>query len=363
MESQITIEKAKYSRIKEVDFTNIPFGRIFSDHMFMADYYDGAWRDFRIVPFGKFPFHPATSALHYGQSIFEGLKAYKSIHGEVQLFRPQKNIERLNKSARRMAMPEFPEDIFFRALNELMRLDHAWIPSNDEGSLYIRPLMFATDEYVGIKPSDNYRLIIFTCPVGPYYDKPVKVWMDDRFVRAFPGGVGTAKAAGNYGATLYAVKLARARGYDQLLWLDGIEHRYLQEIGTMNVFFQIDECLVTPTLEEGTILEGITRDSVITLLREEGVEVQERRVTVDEIFEAYDKGLLKDAFGTGTAATISQIAEIGYKDKKIILNQLAADRYSSMLKEKLEDIKRSKIPDRYNWMYRIETSVAASKSK
>ncbi len=363
MSQEIIIERVKRSRVSEVNFNSIPFGRIFSDHMFIADFYKDEWRDFRIVPFGKYPFHPATSALHYGQSIFEGLKAYKGVNGEVQLFRPKQNIERLNKSAKRMAMPEFPEDIFFNAIDELMRLDQKWIPPVEGSSLYIRPFMYATDEYVGIKPSDNYRLIIFTCPVGAYYDHPVKVMIDDRFVRAFPGGVGTAKAAGNYAATLHAVKLARAKGYDQLLWLDGIERKYLQEIGTMNVFFQVGDLVITPSLSEGTILEGITRDSAIKLLKQKGVDVVERRIKVDEIFEAYDKGMLKDAFGTGTAATISQIAEIAYNDRKLIIDTSDNSRYSLILRQELEDIKRSKIPDTFDWMYRVETEVAAGKMK
>ncbi len=356
MSFEINIGKTRRTRVSEVNFNSIPFGKIFSDHMFIADFRMGEWENCRIVPFGKFLFHPATSSLHYGQSIFEGMKAYAGKNGEALIFRPDKNLARMNQSARRMAMPELPEELFFSALNELVSLDRQWIPKVDGGSLYIRPFMFATDEYVGIKPSDNFTFMIFTCPVGAYYEHPVKVLIDDRYVRAFPGGVGTAKAAGNYGATLFPVKQARANSYDQLLWLDGIEKKYIQEIGTMNVFFQIGEKVVTPTLDEGTILDGITRDSVIRLLKRRGIEVEERRVSVDEIVQAFDNQLLLDAFGTGTAATVSPIAEIGYNGKKMHLPPVSTRQISVSIKQELQDIKHLKKADDFGWVHSVESS-------
>lgn len=353
MAYHIFIERVKASRISEVDFANIPFGKIFSDHMFIADYYNGDWRDTRIVPFGNMSLHPATFALHYGQAIFEGLKAYKSAEGTIQIFRPDKNWERLNKSASRMAMAEVPRELFFEALDTLIALDHRWIPDSNDSSLYIRPFMFATDEYVGIKPGDRFRFAIFTCPVSAYYSGPVKVLITDTFVRAVRGGVGYVKAAGNYAATLYPVKLARAEGYDQILWTDPFEFKWIQEIGTMNIFFQLGNKLVTPTLEEGTILEGVTRDSIIQLLRDHNIDVEERRISVDEILEHYHQGTLKDAFGTGTAATVAPIGLIGYKGKKYELPD-HPNRLCHKLKQELEDIKYARLEDRHNWLHRIK---------
>jgi branched-chain amino acid aminotransferase len=352
MSFNISIERVKRSRISEIDFNNIQFGRNFSDHMFIADYYNGEWRDARIVPFGPMELHPATFALHYGQAIFEGLKAYKSADGNIRIFRPDKNWERLNKSAFRMAMAEVPRDLFFKALDMLVAIDHNWIPASEGSSLYIRPFMFATDEYVGIKPGDRFRLVIFTCPVSSYYSGPVKVLITDKFVRAVKGGVGMAKAAGNYAATMYPVKLARAEGYDQILWTDPFEFKWVQEIGTMNVFFQFNDILATPTLDEGTILDGVTRDSLIQLLHDRNIRVEERRVSVDEIIENYNKGTLKDAFGTGTAATVAPIGLFGHKGKKYEFPDHPG-RLCHDLKRELEDIKYSRVEDRYQWMHQV----------
>lgn len=353
----IKVTKTEQSRISTIDFNNIPFGRVFSDHMFIADYVDGAWRDPRIVPFGPISVHPATSALHYGQSIFEGLKAYRTVDGSAQLFRPIDNWARMNRSANRMAMPEIPEDLFMEGLTQLMEIDQAWVPDSAGSSLYIRPFMFATDEYVGIKSSDNYKLVIFTCPVQAYYSAPVKVLISDKFVRAFPGGTGAAKTSGNYAATLMPVQEARSMGYDQILWTDGLQYKYLQEIGTMNVFVQIGDKIVTPNLS-GTILEGITRDSVITLLREDGVLVEERDITVDEVIEAQKDGSLKDMFGSGTAATISHISHFGYKGGHYELPPVESRKYSNKVGQLLNDIKLGRINDTHNWMYKIQTPVA-----
>ncbi len=358
MKYDIKVTKTNHSRISEVDFENLAFGRVFSDHMFIADYKDGAWFDFRIVPFENIPMHPATSALHYGQSIFEGLKAYRTDSGDIQVFRPTKNSERMNLSAIRMAMPELPADLFMQALDSLVVLDQDWVPTTPGSSLYIRPFMFATDDYVGIKASDTYRFVMFTCPVQSYYSAPVKVLISDKFVRAFPGGTGEAKAAGNYAATLQPVMAARKNGYDQILWTDGFEFKYLQEIGTMNFFLQIDGQIITPKLN-GTILNGITRDSILQLLEDRGTPAQVRDVSVDELYDAYQRGALQDAFGAGTAATISHISEIGFKGERLALTPVDERPLSESLKQELEDIKLSRIPDRHGWVHKVAATVVA----
>ncbi|CAN5450054.1 branched-chain amino acid aminotransferase [soil metagenome] len=358
MRYDIKVTKTNHSRIAEVDFDNLPFGRVFSDHMFIADYKDGAWFDLRIVPFEDIPMHPATSALHYGQSIFEGLKAYRSDSDDVQIFRPTKNAERLNLSAQRMAMPELPTDLFMQGLDTLVTLDQAWVPKSEGSSLYIRPFMFATDDYVGIKASDTYRFIIFTCPVQAYYSEAVKVLISDKHVRAFPGGTGEAKAAGNYAATLQPVMAARKNGYDQILWTDGYEFKYLQEIGTMNVFLQIDGKLVTPKLN-GTILNGITRDSILQLMEDRGTPAEVRDISVDEVYEAYRNGQLNDAFGAGTAATISHISHMGYKGERLELPSIESRTLSHELKQELEDIKLSRTADSHGWVHRVGETVTA----
>lgn len=359
MKYDIKVTKTNQSHIGEVDFENLPFGRVFSDHMFIADYKNGVWGDLRIVPFENIPTHPATSALHYGQSIFEGLKAYRNASGEIQIFRPTKNSERLNLSAARMAMPALPQDLFMQALDTLVLLDQDWVPTSAGSSLYIRPFMFATDEYVGIKASDNYRFIIFTCPVQSYYSAPVKVLISDKYVRAFPGGTGEAKAAGNYAATLQPVQEARANGFDQILWTDGIEFKYLQEIGTMNVFLQIGGQVLTPALN-GCILHGITRNSILQLLADRGIVAIERNITVDELVEAHQTGTLEDAFGAGTAATISHISHIGYKGTTLTLPEIEGRTLSQELKQELEDIKHDRLPDRHGWVHKVGVNVALS---
>lgn len=357
MAYDIKTTKTAHSRLSEIDFDHLLFGRVFSDHMFTVDYYDGQWHNPQIVPFGNLAIHPATTALHYGQAIFEGMKAYHTADGGAAIFRPEKNLERLNRSAARMAMPEVPEDMFFDAIHKLIDLDRDWIPNSIGSSLYIRPYMFATDEYVGIKPSDHYKFVIFTCPVQTYYDHPVKVLIADKYVRAFPGGTGEAKAAGNYAATMYPVTQARQQGFDQILWVDGIEFKHFQEIGTMNVFFVIGDRVITPALN-GTILRGITRDSVITLFKEKGVVVEERDITIDEVLAAYSNGTLKDAFGTGTAATISHISHIGYKGEILQLPSIESRTMSFDIKNRMDDIKFSRAEDLYGWMHRVEEAVS-----
>ncbi|MCH8319208.1 MAG: branched-chain amino acid aminotransferase [Bacteroidetes bacterium] len=351
----ITINKITQSRIHELDFENIEFGKIFSDHLFIANYKDSQWQDCRIVPYDNISLSPATSCIHYGQSIFEGMKTFKNSESNPLLFRPEMNARRLNRSAQRMAMAEVPEELFINALHELIALDQDWIPTTEGSSLYIRPYLFATDEYIGMKASDTYKFIIFTCPVSDYYSQPVNVLVTDKYIRAFEGGTGTAKAAGNYAATMLPVKEARAKGYDQILWLDGKEFKYIQEIGTMNIFFIINNVVVTPELDE-TLLDGITRDSVIQLCKDKGIKVEERKVTIQEIYAAFKNKTLQDCFGTGTAATIAQIAKIGYKGENLILPPGDQRAISNELRKELYDIKTGKLPDKFNWMVKVKAA-------
>ncbi|MCB0771467.1 MAG: branched-chain amino acid aminotransferase [Flavobacteriales bacterium] len=327
---------------------NIKFGRVFSDHMFVMDYTDGKWQVPKIMAFGDMRMSPASLVLHYSQTIFEGLKAYRTPTG-VNIFRPQDNIARMNRSATRMCMPQIPEDIFMDALVELVRLDQGWIPKGDEASLYIRPFMFASDEYIGVRPSDGYRFIIFTCPVRAYYSDPVKVKVEVEYSRAFPGGTGEAKCGGNYAGGLYPAMKGASEGFHQLIWTDGITHKYIEESGTMNVFFNIEGTLITPALD-GTILRGITRDSIIRIARDEGVKVEERQVSVEEIHVAAKNGRLHSAFGAGTAATIAHISNIAFGDEKFELPNVADRKISNTVGEKLDAIRRGRIPDPYGWI-------------
>jgi branched-chain amino acid aminotransferase len=354
---KITVEKTKASRVGEVDFNNLGFGKTFSDHMFVADYYDGAWHDCRIVPFHDFSIHPALSSLHYGQSIFEGIKAEKDADGNPMIFRPLKNVNRFNISADRMAMPEVPEELFMTALDKLLTIDKDWIPTTPNSSLYIRPFMFATENFIGIKTAERFTFIIFTGPAGPYYSHPVKVFIHDKYVRAFPGGVGYAKCAGNYGAVMMPTREVQKMGYDQILWLDGIHHKYLQEIGTMNVFAIIDGVIITPSLDQGTILDGVTRDSIIRIAENEGYVVQERDLSIDEIITAYHEGKLDDMFGTGTAAVLSHIGLFHYKGENYELPALEEREISNKLKQRLIDQKSGKAEDIFGWLYHVPTKV------
>lgn len=352
MSYSITTKRISNSRIGEVDFDNIVFGHHYSDHMFIADYKDGKWQDCRIVPYDNINLSPASSFIHYGQSIFEGMKAYKDPDGMPQLFRPLKNHSRFNISAKRMAMPDVPEEIFMNGLNELIKLDQDWVPAKVNYSLYVRPFMFATDAFIGIKPTERFRFMIITSPAGAYYPKPVKVIVTDQYVRAYPGGTGYAKASGNYARAMMPLKEAKDKGYDQILWLDGKEFKYVQEIGTMNIFFIIGDTFVTPMIED-TILDGITRDSVIQLLKSKGVKVEERKVDIAEVVEANKNGTLKGCFGTGTAATIAPIETLNYKGQDLQVNVPGPDSVIMQLKEEMESIKTSRIDDPFNWVYKV----------
>ncbi|MFN0274200.1 MAG: branched-chain amino acid aminotransferase [Chitinophagales bacterium] len=349
----IDIELNPVSAVEKVDFENLQFGRVFTDHMFEANFKEGKWQDCAIKPLTFLQLHPATSALHYGQAIFEGLKAFKSINGECKIFRPDMNFKRLNKSAQRMAIPELPEELFMDALFNLVKIEKNWIPDTEDGSLYIRPFIFATDDFIGIKPSDTFKLVMFCCPVSKYYSAPVKVYIQNEYVRAFPGGTGGVKAAGNYAATMEGLKKIQAKGYHNILWTDGITHTRIQEIGTMNVFFQIGDSIITIPTEEGTILEGVTRDTCIELIKEKGWKLEVRDLTVDELIAAHKNGILKDAFGTGTAATIAPIGLIGYKEHDYELPPLEQREVSNWLKQEVWQIRKGLIEDRFGWMSKV----------
>lgn len=344
----IATTRVEESRLPQMDFHNILFGRQFSDHMFIADYKDGAWTDLRIVPYGNLSMSPATSSLHYGQSIFEGMKAHRGPNGEVFFFRLEDNMKRLNISAQRMCMPELPEEIFRAGLMQLLELDKGWVPDVEGTALYIRPFMFATDEYIGVKASENYRFMIFTCPVGAYYSEPVKVKIEMAYTRAANGGTGFAKAAGNYAASLYPAKLVQEQGLHQLIWTDAREHKYIEESGTMNVMFVIDGKLITPKSSE-TILHGITRDSVVKVAQSWGVEVEERQVTVEEVVEALKSGALTDAFGAGTAATIAHIGMIRHMGIDYELPPAESRELSNRLKDFLVRFKIGQEEDQFGW--------------
>lgn len=354
MNWDIKITKNLESKINKTDFNHLSFGHDFTDHMFIADYYNDAWRDCRIVPFENLSMHPASFVLHYGQSIFEGLKAERSEDNKILIFRPEANAARFTQSAIRMSMPPVPEDLFLQSINELVSMEKEWVPKDiPNTSLYIRPFLFGTDPFLGVKTGDTYRFVVIVGPSGAYYSDSVNVWIQNKYVRAFPGGTGAAKFSGNYSPTLLPVAEAKKHGCAQILWTDGIEHKYFQEIGTMNVFFQINDTLLTPSLDEGTILHGITRDSLIKIAKENGISVEERRISVDEILDAYNNGTLKDMFGAGTAAVVNPIDGFVLNDIKYDLSLLER-KTSKFLKKTLEDIKKGIIEDKFNWVTVLE---------
>ncbi len=348
----IKITKTSASRLKETDFNDLPFGRIFSDHMFVADYADGKWQNFQIMPYGDLSLSPAIASLHYGQTFFEGLKAYKHPDGKVVVFRPDKNAERFNLSAQRMCMPELPAEIFLQSIASLVNLDKDWIPTSPGTSLYIRPYMFATDPYLGVQPSKTYKYIILTCPVGAYFSKPLKVKVETKYSRASEGGFGFAKTGGNYGGSLYPAQEALKEGFDQIIWTDGRDHAYIEELGAANVMFMIDGTLITPSTRD-TILKGVTRDTVLTLARKWSIPIEERRVSVAEVIEGLKNGKLTEAFGAGTAATIAPIASIGYEGSVYTLPDQSKAEFSNKVLKTLNDMRYGLSPDEFGWNYVI----------
>lgn len=348
----ISITKIKESRLSQFDVNNVAFGKCFTDHMFVAEYANGQWEKAYIQPYADVPLSYAMSALHYGQAIFEGMKAYKNEQGEVSLFRPLANQKRLNKSAVRMAMPEVPEELFMAGLSELLKLDAGWVPTSETGSLYIRPFLIATDEAIGVKISDTYKFIIICCPAGKYYSEPIKVLVETDFFRAVHGGVGFVKAAGNYGRSMYPTRLAQQKGYQQVIWTDSETHKYFEESGTMNVMFVINDTLLTPALSD-TILDGVTRNSVLALARDWGMKVEERKVSIEEVMSAVESGTLQEMFGCGTAATIAQIIGIGYNGKDYALPPVAERKFSTKVDEELRNIRKGRSTDKFGWMLKV----------
>ena len=348
----IHVTKAERSKLNDIPFDNIPFGKYFTDHMLEADYENGEWKNVEIKPYQPLLISPSCAALHYGQAIFEGIKAYKDEKGNVAIFRPLDNFRRFNLSADRMMMPAVPQEIFIDGLCKLIALDKSWIPAKADHSLYIRPFMFASDEVIGVKPSETYKFIILLSPTGPYYAAPMRIYVEEKYVRAVAGGVGFAKNAGNYGAVMLPTAEAKKKGYDQVLWTDANEHKYVQEIGTMNVFFIIGNKAITPDLEQGTILDGVTRNSTIVLLKELGYTVEERALGIDEITDAYKAGQLHEVFGTGTAATVSLIKELRYKDF-VMHFDVDGWKVTPEIKRRMTAIKEGKEADPYGWLYKI----------
>jgi branched-chain amino acid aminotransferase len=345
------ISKTPQSRIDSIDFTKLEFGKYFADHMLVCQFKGGQWQEPEIVPYGNVSLSYALHALHYGQSAFEGMKAYRWHDGGVAIFRPEANFNRLNRSAERLLMPQIPKEIFMDGLTELIRLDADWVPRTADHSLYIRPFLFSSSEFIAARPSENYTFVILNSPVGPYYPGAVKVKIEDFYTRASSGGIGFTKAAGNYGGAFYPTQKAIEQGFRQVIWTDHRDHIYLEESGTMNVMVRIGDSLITPPLND-RILAGITRDSILTLTREWGMDVQERPITVTELVSAAETGNLKELFGVGTAAVVSPINGLGYKDKIFDVGT-PDDGFAMKIKKGLTDIRTGLAEDKFNWMVKI----------
>ena len=352
----ITFKKAEKLKAHPED-SALGFGTVFTDYMFNMDYNpEDGWHNPRIEPYGPFMMDPSSMVLHYGQAIFEGLKAYKTDSGEIQLFRPKDNISRFNKSGHMLCMPELDEEYVLEALIELLKIEKDWVPGANGTSLYIRPTIIATDPYIGLRSSNTYRFFIILSPVGAYYPEgfdPVKIWVTTEYVRAVRGGVGQAKTAGNYAASLYATNLANQDGYTQVMWLDGVELKYVEEVGSMNIFFVIGDEIITPELNR-SILSGVTRDSVIKLAKSWGIKVTERKISIDEIYDAHEKGELKEVFGSGTAAVISPVGNIKFDGKEITIGEGKVGPLSKRLFQDLMNIQYGKAEDSFNWIVPVK---------
>ena len=353
---EIKVELSKNLKQKP-DMDNLGFGQYYTDHMFEMDYTEGiGWHDPRIVHYHKLEMDPASMVLHYGQSTFEGLKAYKTPDGTIRLFRPEKNFERLNTSNERLVIPKLDVDFCVEALKKLVSIEKDWIPTGEGTSLYVRPFCIATDVHVGVHPSHTYKFMIILSPVGSYYKEginPVKIYVEDEYCRAVRGGMGFTKTAGNYAASLIAQKTAEDRGYTQVLWLDGIEKKYIEEVGTMNIMFVINGEVITPALN-GSLLPGITRRSAIELLRDKGYKVTERKISIQEVYDAAQAGTLNEIFGTGTAAVISPVGELLWEDKNIIVNGGKIGPVSHLVYDTITGIQSGKIEDKYGWVTKVD---------
>ncbi len=348
----IKVTQIEKSKISTIDFDNLSFGTVFSDHMMVCDYKNGQWQQAEIKPYEPFTFDPSASVFHYGQALFEGMKAYKGENNEVFLFRPDQNIKRFNKSSERMAIPEFPEDLFLEGLNQLLRLDADWIPQGEGQSLYVRPFVIATEPCIQANPSKEYRFAIICSPVNSYFSGAVKVKIEDHYSRATPGGFGYAKAAGNYGGQFYPTELAKAEGFHQIIWTDAVSHEYIEEAGTMNVFVRIGDTLITnPTSD--TILDGVTRKSLIQLAKDLNIPLEVRPIAISELIEASAKGELLELFGAGTAAVISLIETFNYKGQNYHVEN-GANSYALKLKKALTDIQLNRAEDLHQWRYKVQ---------
>ena len=352
----IRIEKTTTPKAKPADASNLGFGKIFTDHMFVMNYEEGkGWFDARIVPFEKISLSPAAMVYHYGQEMFEGLKAYKGDDGKVRLFRPEMNAKRANESNKRLCIPEIPVEDFVQAVSELVKVEQDWIPTAPGTSLYIRPFVIATDEFLGVAPSKTYLFMIIVSPSGAYYSSglaPVGIWIEDEYVRAVKGGIGFAKTGGNYAASLAAQVKAHDDGYSQVLWLDGVERKYIEEVGAMNIFFKINGKIVTPMLN-GSILPGVTRNSVINLCKHWGMEVEERKISVEELLEAQKNGTLEEVFGTGTAAVISPVGKLRYMDDVMVIGDGNIGPVSQKLYDTVTGIQWGKLADELGWVVEL----------
>lgn len=354
---EVAVEKVAADQKKQKPAAeNLGFGVHFTDHMLLMKWNrDTGWHDAKICPFQDFSMNPAAMVFHYGQAIFEGLKAYRGKNGQIYLFRPQDNLERMCQSAVRMCMPRLPVEKVLKAMKALIYLERDWVPDADGATLYIRPTMIATDGFLGVRPSDTYYFYVILSPVGAYYAEgcnPTRIYVSDEYVRAVKGGVGAVKTAGNYAASLHMSEIAKKKGYTQVLWLDACEHKYIEEVGTSNIFFKIGDTLITPPLE-GSILGGITRDSVIKLAQSYGIEVAERQISIDEVIYANRDGSLQEAFGTGTAAVISPVGELFYKEESHIINGGETGKIAKRLYRDLQDIQYGVADDPFKWICRV----------
>jgi len=350
----ISIQHTAQSRLSTVDFNNLEFGKYISDHMVLANYAQGKWGQPSIIPYGELLMSPAMLSLHYGQSVFEGMKAFKMVDGNINIFRIRKHQERLNTSLKRMCMPEISEDMFIDGLRTLIEVDHDWVPTGEGASLYIRPVVFASEPKLGVKVSDQYKFVVMTTPVGPYFSKPYKLKVEDQYVRTAEGGTGFAKCAGNYGGAFYPTQIAREEGFDQVLWTDHKEHKYIDEVGMMNVMFVIDGTLVTPKLNTA-ILDGITRDSILTLAKEMKFPLEERRISLDELEEALKSKKLTEAFGVGTAAVVAAVAFMNIHGRNYSIELPDENSFQLRVKKMLLDIRTGAAEDKYHWNYIIDT--------
>jgi branched-chain amino acid aminotransferase len=345
------VTKTSRSKLDSTDFSNLPFGTVFSDHMLVCNYKDGKWDEAKILPYGPIPMPPGAQVLHYGQSVFEGMKAFKNNSNEILLFRKEENFKRLNQSAERLSIPVIEKSIFMNGLDNLLEIDSEWCKADQGYSLYIRPFIFASSECVKASASDEYTFIIITSPTINYYSGEMNVVIEEHYTRAPQGGVGYAKAAGNYAASFYPTKQANAKGFQQLIWTDAKEHKYIEESGTMNIWFRIGDILITPALSD-SILGGITRDSIITLAKDNGIKVEQRRILITEVIEAFNKGTLKEVFGTGTAVTVNPINTITFRDQRMVIEQ-QADSFALKLKQQLQGIQKGSIIDTKDWTSKV----------